>query len=238
MSLEGWASPWCVQQVNVWGTISSLEDKLQSLAWLTYTSQHSPSLPPLNLPPPKSNHRIAFPFLGKSPWPALCTQQFLAVAQRSGGCQEPAAPGTIWKLQQGAAPTRQCQILTSQLCVCSCPQNLCWKRAVSTQAYCSLQNSLVYCSLQMRLINLVLPSTLRSTSSVMVLVFILITLRGIRPWVLLAWATEACTSKCSMWVDLWQLIAGSFAHLLDHHTWFWSCNVPGSYINLMTFSGN
>lgn len=94
------------------------------------------------------------------------------------------------------------------------------KRAVLTQVYCSLQNSLVYCSLQMRLINLVLPSTLRSTSSVMVLVFILITLRGIRPWVLLAWATEACTSKRSMWVDLWQLIASSFAHLLDHHTWF------------------
>lgn len=116
-----------VGTADVWGSIPSLEGKLQSLAWFTCTSQHSP-LPPLNLPPPKSNHRSAFPFVGQSPWPALCTQQFLGVAQSSGGSQEQSQgpPEKHSKAVPNSAIPALCLLMHSEALL---------RWAVSTQVY-------------------------------------------------------------------------------------------------------
>lgn len=89
------------------------------------------------------------------------------LTQTCGGAQEPASPGTIWKMQRGSAKFRHPSSVSARA-LRSCAEMSC----INPSWGCSLQTSLVYCSLQMRLIHFVLPSTLRSTSLAMVVVIL------------------------------------------------------------------
>lgn len=117
----------------------------------------------LHLPPPKSNHRTAFPvaLLEKSLQPMLCTQPFLNVFQRSASCHEPTAP---WEPSKEGSKKRQPQA--------QCPSSASLTNALRSsteiswneQSFLQPSTSLVYCSPTMKLMVLFLPSILCSIS--------------------------------------------------------------------------
>lgn len=124
MSHKGWASLWWVHQVCEGPSMRAS----CSLARLTSTSQHSP-LPPLNLPPPKSNHRTAFlwnfPSLGRAHGLhcVLSSSWVLPRGVEIVRSQQPQGPFQKCSKEQHPKGSAKSQHPSS---VCSCTQKLCW----------------------------------------------------------------------------------------------------------------